>query len=76
MKNYRCKKCEKLVQSERSPEASGCLKGSLHAWVDMGEIGNDTYQCKKCGLVLKNKKMPPMPGCNGGSFHQWAKLNR
>ena len=76
MKNYLCKKCGNLIQSEKTPNASGCLKGTLHTWQDLGEVGTDTYQCKKCGLTLKSKKTPVPSGCLKGTYHQWNKLNR
>jgi rubredoxin len=76
MKNYQCKKCGTLLQSERTPSMSGCQKGSSHNWHNVGEAGTDTYQCKKCDLMLKSKNVPSTPGCISGTFHQWNKLNR
>lgn len=76
MKNYQCKKCGVLIQSERTPSVSGCPKATFHQWVDLGEVGTDTYQCKKCGLVVHSKKTPSVSGCTAATFHQWTKLNR
>jgi hypothetical protein len=75
MKNFLCKKCDTLIQSERTPNLSGCIKGTFHQWYDFGEVGTDTYKCKNCGLVLKSKKTPTLSYCIKGTFHQWHKIN-
>jgi DNA-directed RNA polymerase subunit RPC12/RpoP len=75
-KNYQCKKCSTVVKSERMPSALNCLKGGMHQWTDLGEVGADSYQCKKCGLVLKSKRQPSSLNCPSGGMHQWNKLNR
>ncbi|MCQ2307416.1 MAG: hypothetical protein MJ000_07625 [Bacteroidales bacterium] len=76
MKNYQCKKCGTLIQSEKTPSSFNCPKGGMHQWQDLGEVGTDTYQCKKCGLIVNSKKTPSSFGCTSGGMHQWNKLNR
>lgn len=76
MKNYQCKKCGTLIQSEKTPSSFNCLRGGMHQWQDLGELGPVTYQCKKCGITINNKKTPSSFGCTAGGMHQWNKLSR
>ncbi len=74
MRNYQCKKCATLVQSNTQPASANCPSGSFHQWQNLGETGERNYQRKKCATVLKSKNQPASAGCPSGSFHQWSKL--
>jgi len=74
MRNYQCRKCGTVIQANTPPNSSGCPKGSLHQWTNLGVSGNKNYQCKKCGTVIKADATPNSSGCPQGSLHQWIKL--
>ena len=74
MKNYQCRKCGTLIQSDRRPHLNGCPSGGLHEWVDLGECGATPYQCRKCGTLIQNDKRPYLNGCPSGGLHEWIKL--
>lgn len=74
MKNYHCKKCSTLVQSNNTPASAHCPSGSTHSWTDLGEVGDKNYQCKKCGTLVKSSTTPRSAGCLSGSTHSWNKL--
>lgn len=74
MRNYQCKRCQTIVQSERMPLMNKCLDGTVHIWTDLGEVGPDNYRCTRCGLLLRSAKMPSYVTCPGGSLHTWQKL--
>lgn len=74
MRNFQCKKCSTLIQSNSNPSNSNCSAGSFHQWQNLGETGDKTFQCKKCATLLKSKNPPSNAGCTSASFHQWNKL--
>jgi DNA-directed RNA polymerase subunit RPC12/RpoP len=74
MRNYICKKCGTLLQSNNQPSSLGCPKGTMHQWANLGDTGDKNYQCKKCGAIVKSKSQPSSLGRPSGSMHQWTKL--
>ncbi len=74
MKNYQCKNCATLLQSNSLPSASNCPSATFHKWQNLGEIGNTNYQCKNCSTVVKSKNLPSSSGCPKATFHKWSKL--
>lgn len=74
MKNFQCKKCGTLVQSNSTPTSSGCPSGGFHSWVNLGETGSKNFQCKKCGTLVRSNNTPPSSGCPSENFHSWVKL--
>jgi phage FluMu protein Com len=74
--NYQCRKCGKVLQSERSPNFGTCQDGSSHRWDDLGKVGNTNYQCRKCGKVLQSERSPSFGTCQDGSSHRWDDLGK
>ena len=74
MKNYQCRKCGTLIQSDRMPRSIGCPSGGTHDWVDLGEYGTTPYQCRKCGTLIQSDRMPRSIGCPSGGTHDWTRL--
>jgi DNA-directed RNA polymerase subunit RPC12/RpoP len=74
MKNYQCKKCRTLVQSERTPSSLNCPSGGTHHWTDLGKTGKTNYQCKKCGTLVQSERTPSSLNCPSGGTHHWTKL--
>jgi predicted nucleic acid-binding Zn-ribbon protein len=74
MKNYQCKKCGTVIQSNSSPSSSGCPSGGLHSWTNLGDTGDKNYQCKKCGTLLHSNNTPSSSGCPSDGLHSWTKL--
>lgn len=74
LKNYLCSKCSTLIKSPKFPSGVGCPSGTLHKWVDLGEVGDDTFQCEKCSVLLRSKGFPRSIGCPSGGLHKWNKL--
>lgn len=74
MKNYQCKYCRTLVQSNSTPSNFNCPGGSMHSWTNLGEVGNKNYQCKHCGTLVKSNSTPSSFNCPTSSMHSWTKL--
>ena len=74
LKNWQCKKCFTVVQKDSMPNTTTCPSGGGHAWLGLGEVGNDSYQCKKCGVIVKSKNIPQGGMCPQGYAHTWSKL--
>ena len=75
MKNYQCRKCGTLINSESYPKSYGCPSGGTHSWNDLGESGDIPYQCRKCGMLIYAKSYPKSYDCLSGGTHSWNKLN-
>jgi len=73
MKNYICANCRAVVHADSSPPISGCPKGRIHNWREMGEYGESKYQCAYCGLILHSKKEPYSSNgtCLDRTIHRW-----
>ena len=76
LKNYQCKKCGTLIQSDRYPSVLGCPSGGSHQWYELGAVGFENYQCSKCGTHVENQKSPSVLGCPSGGSHQWYDLGK
>lgn len=74
MKNYQCKKCETLINSQSRPSSINCPSGGNHQWTDLGESGSTPYQCRKCGTLVNSQSRPSSINCPSGGNHQWNKL--
>jgi len=74
MKNYQCKKCKTLLQSNSRPSALKCPSGSSHQWHDMGAVGTTTFQCQKCATVVQSKSRPSALNCPSNGSHNWNRL--
>ena len=74
MKNYQCKKCKTLIQSNSMPTLINCPASGSHSWTNLGDVGDRNYQCKKCGALVKSNSMPTLINCPSGSSHSWTKL--
>jgi hypothetical protein len=74
LQNWQCKKCFTIAQKDSMPNSIACPGGGGHAWLGLGEVGNDSYQCKKCGVIVKSKNLPQGGACPQGYGHSWSKL--
>jgi len=82
MKNYQCRHCGLVLQSESRPSSGTCpaqkSRFEGHYWDDLGRVGNKNYQCRNCGQVLKSEERPSSGTCpaekNSLSGHYWDKL--
>ncbi len=73
-KNYLCKKCGELAQSNSKPTTSDCFLGDRHDWKELGDVGEILYECKKCKTQVKSKLRPASFGCPSGDMHEWVRI--
>ncbi len=74
MKNYKCDKCDTLIQKNNTPSSIGCPNGGNHRWRNLSNVGDRNYQCKKCSILIKSDSLPTSLGCSSGGNHSWSKL--
>ena len=74
MKNYQCRKCAQVLQSESTPSSGTCPKGGSHTWNDIGRFGNKNYQCRKCAQILQSESTPSSGYCPNGGSHTWDNI--
>ena len=74
MKNYQCRKCGQVLQSDGAPNSGTCPEGGSHSWEDLGKVGGKNYQCRKCNETLKSESSPNSGTCPNGGSHSWSQL--
>jgi hypothetical protein len=72
---YQCQHCRAAVKKHMPPSETGCVKGAVHNWIELAEVGVNKYFCRHCATTITAKSIPIEWGCPGNDFHFWTQLS-